>query len=243
MPSPVVEPGLSYASVLRISRPLYWPQLGQILWGSFSSPQLRAFLILGRLQRVVAAAHVALGGRGFSLGDGHRGTCSRRFEWLRASAGFDGSTALGAAGLAARCSRGREPPIAIWGAVASIAAPCEAEAKGRCRHDPADHAHHRRRRRDPARLAEPPRQPPAPPLEDRRRRRRQRGADAADARARQFRREHADLPGAARLPRAGDRRQSLALGRGDPLHPRPHAARLRHGPAGRELRCASPASR
>src|SRR5205085_4807268 len=37
---------------------------------------IRAFLIPDRLQRIVAAAHIALGGRGFSLGDGHRGTCS-----------------------------------------------------------------------------------------------------------------------------------------------------------------------
>jgi hypothetical protein len=35
---------------------------------------VRAFLELGRRQRVVAAAHVALGRRGFSLGDSHCGT-------------------------------------------------------------------------------------------------------------------------------------------------------------------------
>jgi hypothetical protein len=33
-----------------------------------------AFLELGRLQRMVAAAHVPLGRRGFSLGDSHCGT-------------------------------------------------------------------------------------------------------------------------------------------------------------------------
>ena len=31
-------------------------------------------------------------------------------------------------------------------------------------------------------------------------------------------------------------------GAGDPLHPRPHRPRLRHGPAGRATRCASAAS-
>jgi hypothetical protein len=35
-----------------------------------------AFLVIDRLQRMVAAAHVALRRRGFSLGDGHAGTCS-----------------------------------------------------------------------------------------------------------------------------------------------------------------------
>jgi hypothetical protein len=35
-----------------------------------------AFLICIRLQRIVAAAHVALGGCGFSFWDSHFGTCS-----------------------------------------------------------------------------------------------------------------------------------------------------------------------
>ena len=39
-------------------------------------PAIRAFLELGRRQRVVAAAHVALRGRSFSLGDSHSGTFS-----------------------------------------------------------------------------------------------------------------------------------------------------------------------
>src|SRR3954464_10220151 len=37
---------------------------------------IRAFLVIDRLQRVMAAAHVALRRRGFSFGDGHPGTCS-----------------------------------------------------------------------------------------------------------------------------------------------------------------------
>ena len=35
-----------------------------------------AFLVVDRLQRMMAAAHVALRRRSFSLGDGHPGTCS-----------------------------------------------------------------------------------------------------------------------------------------------------------------------
>src|SRR3546814_20934347 len=37
---------------------------------------IRAFLIVDGRQRVVAATHVALGRRCFSLGEGHAGTCS-----------------------------------------------------------------------------------------------------------------------------------------------------------------------
>jgi hypothetical protein len=37
---------------------------------------IRAFLKRRDAQRVVATTHVALRGRGFSLGDGHVGTCS-----------------------------------------------------------------------------------------------------------------------------------------------------------------------
>src|SRR6186997_1771360 len=36
---------------------------------------VRALLKRRGLQRMVAAAHVALGGRGFSFRNGHRGTC------------------------------------------------------------------------------------------------------------------------------------------------------------------------
>jgi hypothetical protein len=37
---------------------------------------IRAFLVIDRLQRMVAAAHIALRRRGFSFRDGHSGTCS-----------------------------------------------------------------------------------------------------------------------------------------------------------------------
>jgi hypothetical protein len=43
---------------------------------------IRALLIIYRLQRVVAAAHVALRGRRFSLWDGHPGTYSIRLEFM-----------------------------------------------------------------------------------------------------------------------------------------------------------------
>jgi hypothetical protein len=43
--------------------------------GQLQLAAVRAFLEAGRRQRMMAAAHVALGRRCFSLGDGHCGTC------------------------------------------------------------------------------------------------------------------------------------------------------------------------
>ena len=48
---------------------------------------IRAFLVVGRLQRVVAAAHIALRRRGFSFRDGHPGTCSNSFEFMIRASG------------------------------------------------------------------------------------------------------------------------------------------------------------
>ena len=42
---------------------------------AFQLAAIRAFLIRLNRQRIMAAAHVALGGGGFSLWNGHLGTC------------------------------------------------------------------------------------------------------------------------------------------------------------------------
>jgi hypothetical protein len=87
---------------------------------------IRAFLEIHWLQRMMAAAHVALRGRSFSLRDGHVGTCSvSKIEFMMWRARSQWSTAGSAAGLAAGLPALRaRPPIANFPAVASAAAPC-----------------------------------------------------------------------------------------------------------------------
>ncbi len=62
---------------------------------------IRAFLIVDRLQGIMAATHVALRRRSFSLGDGHPGTCSVCLEFMMRASGAPSHTAEEAAGLAA----------------------------------------------------------------------------------------------------------------------------------------------
>ena len=49
--------------------------LGAQIVGEPELAAIRAFLVIDRLQRMMAAAHVALGRRCFSFGDSHCGTC------------------------------------------------------------------------------------------------------------------------------------------------------------------------
>src|SRR4051794_25486278 len=83
---------------------------------------IRAFLVIGRLQRVMAAAHVALRRRGFSLGDSHPGTCSNKLGFACGEHGAKGQRRVGRGPWGA----GRSPlagrPIKIFRAVANAAA-------------------------------------------------------------------------------------------------------------------------
>jgi hypothetical protein len=62
---------------------------------------IRAFLEVGRLQRMMAAAHVALRRRSFSFRDGHPGTCSNSFEFMMRASWKPVNGFSKAAGLAA----------------------------------------------------------------------------------------------------------------------------------------------
>jgi hypothetical protein len=69
--------------VLRFVRPNFTPIImaafGAQIVRQLELAAIRAFLIVDRLQRMMAAAHVALRRRCFSFGDGHPGTCS--IDW------------------------------------------------------------------------------------------------------------------------------------------------------------------
>src|SRR4051812_26236780 len=85
------------APVLRLDGPDFTPVImaagGAEVMRQPELAAIRAFLIIGRLQRVVAAAHVALRRRGFSLGDGHPGTCSNKLGFAMWRARCQRSTA------------------------------------------------------------------------------------------------------------------------------------------------------
>src|SRR4051794_27388809 len=86
---------------------------------------IRAFLIIGRLQRVMAAAHVALRRRGFSLGDGHPGTCSNKLGFACGEHGAKGQRRVGRGPWRPEGSLRAARPIAIFPVVASGPAPCD----------------------------------------------------------------------------------------------------------------------
>src|SRR3954471_14160874 len=92
---------------------------------------IRAFLIIDRLQRVMAAAHVALRRRGFSLGDGHPGTCSNKLGFANGEHGAKGQRQAARGPWRPERSLRAGPPIAISPEVASIAAACDSPEPAR----------------------------------------------------------------------------------------------------------------
>src|SRR3954451_2355727 len=116
------------APVLRLDGPDFTPVImaagGAEVVRKPELAAIRAFLVVDRLQRVMAAAHVALRRRGFSLGDSHPGTCSNKLGFACGEHGAKGQRRSAAGHGGRRGSLRVARAIAILPAVASATAPC-----------------------------------------------------------------------------------------------------------------------